>query len=330
MTRFRMQWAGALLVVSALLAACGATPAARTAPAPSNAPAKLKVVATFSILGDFVANVGGDKLDLSVLVPAGGDAHDFEPAPSDAARIADAVLLFENGVEFESWLDALYQSSGSKAARVIVSDGIELYEGGEHHLERAASDAMSGAKEAGNKHGEHDPHVWQDVKNAIRMVRNIETALVNADAPNAAVYKANAAAYVAKLEALDAEIVQSVEAVSRAGRKIVTSHDALGYFGERYGFDIVGEVINGLSTEAGEPSAQEIVKLVDSIKSQGVKAIFPESITNPKLVERVAVEAGVKIGGHLYSDALGEPGSSGATYIDAMRANVKTLMDALK
>ncbi len=330
MTLFRLRRAGAALGISMLLTACGAAAAPTRAPVATTAPARLKVVATFSILGDFVANVGGDKLDLSVLVPAGGDAHDFEPAPSDAARIADAALVFENGVEFESWLDTLYKSSGSKAGRVIVSDGIELHEGGGHHVEKAASDATPEAKEAGREQGGHDPHVWQDVKNAIRMVRNIESALANADAPNAATYKANAAAYIAKLEALDAEIAQAAEALPRASRKIVTSHDALGYFGERYGFDIVGEVINGLSTEAGEPSAQEVVKLVDAIKAQGVKAIFPESVTNPKLVERVAVEAGVKVGGELYSDALGEPGSNGATYIDAMRANVKTLLDALK
>ncbi len=329
MTLFRLRQAREALGIFMVLAACGGAPAATPVPA-TTAPARLKVVATFSILGDFVANVGGDKLNLSVLVPAGGDAHDFEPAPSDAARIADAALLFENGVEFESWLDALYKASGSKAGRVIVSDGIELRASGEHLAEQAASHATPDAKEAGHTQGEHDPHVWQDVKNAIRMVRNIETALVIADAPNAGVYKANAAAYIAKLEALDAEIVQAVEALPSAGRKIVTSHDALGYFGERYGFDIVGEVIGGLSTEAGEPSAQEVVKLVDAIEAQGVKAIFPESVTNPKLVERVAVEAGVKVGGELYTDALGEPGSSGATYIDAMRTNVKTLLDALK
>ncbi len=292
------------LTALALLSACAGAPAA-----PQSA-AKLKVVATFSVIGDFVANVGGDKVELSLLVPAGGDAHEFEPAPSDAAHIADAALLFENGVNLESWLDPLYASSRSKAARVIVSDGIAL--------------------RGGDAPGGRDPHVWQDVKNAIVMVGNIEQALVKADPPNADVYKANAAAYAARLRALDAEITQSVSALPRERRKIVTSHDALGYFGERYGFDIVGEVINGLSTEAGEPSAQEVVKLVDAIKAQGVKAIFPESVTNPKLVERVAVEAGVKVGGELYSDALGEPGSNGATYIDAMRANVKTLLDALK
>jgi zinc/manganese transport system substrate-binding protein len=310
------------------------TEAPTDAPQPTATPAaRLKVVATFSIIGDFAAQVGGDKIDLSVLVPAGGDAHDFEPAPSDAAKIADAGVILENGVAFESWLDALYTASGSKAMRAPLADGVALREGGEHHAEERAGERSKSATpeaEAGREHGEHDPHVWQDVKNAIVMVKNIEAALSKADAANGAVYQANAAAYIAKLEALDKEIVDAMAALPEPNRKIVTSHDALGYFGARYGVEIVGEVINSLSTEAGEPSAQEIVKLVEAIKAQGVKAIFPESVTNPKLVERVAQEAGVVVGGELHTDALGEPGSTGASYIDAMRHNVKTFADALK
>lgn len=292
------------LAALVLLSACAGAP---TAPRPA---AKLKVVATFSVIGDFAATVGGDEIELSLLVPAGGDAHEFEPAPTDAAHIADAALLFENGVGLESWLDPLYASSRSKAARVIVSAGITL-----------RGDEAPGGR---------DPHVWQDVTNAIVMVGNIERALISADPPNAAAYRANAVAYVARLQALDEEIAQAAETVPRERRKIVTSHDALGYFGARYGFEIVGEVINSLSTETGEPSAQEIVKLVDAIKAQQVKAIFLESMTSPKLVERVAAEAEVKIGGTLYTDALGEAGSGGATYIDAMRSNINTLIDALK
>jgi zinc/manganese transport system substrate-binding protein len=314
------------VLLAVLLSACGgATPTA----APTAAPAtRLKVVATFSIIGDFAAQVGGDKIDLSVLVPAGSDAHDFEPAPSDAAKIADAGVVLESGAGFESWLDALYTASGSKAARATLADGITLREGGGHHDEEHTTATPEAA--AVHELGEHDPHIWQDVRNAVVMVKNIESALSKADAANADAYKANAAAYIAKLEALDKEIADIMAALPEANRKIVTSHDALGYFGARYGVEIVGEVIDSLSTEAGEPSAQEIVKLVEAIKAQGVRAIFPESVTNPKLVERVAQEAGVVVGGELYTDALGEPGSGGATYIDAMRHNVKTLADALK
>jgi zinc/manganese transport system substrate-binding protein len=328
-------------VLAVLLSACGnAMPnaAPTVAPVVTSAPqetapmappaAKLKVVATFSIIADFAMQVGGDMIDLGILVPAGSDSHDFEPAPSDAAKIADAGVILATGSGFESWLEALYAASGSRAIRVALTDGITLREGGEHHDERQAgrnAEAATPVAPTGR-----DPHVWQDVGNAVIMVKNIEAALSKADAANADTYKANAAAYIAKLAALDAEIVNAVAALPEANRRIVTSHDALGYFGARYGIEIVGEVIDSLPTEAGEPSAQEIVKLVKAIKAQGVKAIFPESVTNPKLIERVAQEAGVMVGGELYTDALGEPGSSGATYIDAMRHNVTTLADALK
>lgn len=327
------------VLLAVLLSACGVTsptPAATAvtstdAPQPTAPPpANLKVVATFSIIADFATQVGGDKIDLNVLVPAGSDAHDFEPAPSDAAKIADAAVILENGVDYESWLDALYTASGSKATRVVLADGITLREGGEHReATHTADETATGTPEA-QAGREHDPHVWQDVKNAVVMVKNIEAALSKADALNAEAYKANAAAYIARLEALDQEVADAIAALPEANRKIVTSHDALGYFGARYGVEIVGEVIDSLSTEAGEPSAQEIVKLVEAIKSQDVKAIFPESVTNPKLVERVAQEAGVVVGGELYTDALGKPGSAGGTYIDAMRHNVKILTNALK
>ena len=162
------------------------------------------------------------------------------------------------------------------------------------------------------------------------MVRNISAALSNADAANAATYAANADAYIAKLQALDKEISTLVDQVPAERRKIVTSHDALGYFADRYGFTIVGSVIPALSTEAGDPSAQDIAKLVDGIKAEGVKAIFLESMANPRLVERVAQEAGVRIGPELYTDALGGPDSDGATFIDAMRANARTLIELLR
>jgi zinc/manganese transport system substrate-binding protein len=333
------------------LSAC-ATPAT-PAPAAPAAPGtqKLNVVATFSILADLTRNVAGDKVTLETLVGAGSDTHDFEPAPSDAAKIANANVIIENGVEFETWLDPLITSSGSKATRIVASSGITLREGEAHHegehkegehkegehghseaakTPEAGHSGEAGHKEEGHGHGESDPHVWQDVQNVIRMVGNIEAGLSAADPVNAPTYKANAAAYVAQLTALDTEIKASIESIPAANRKIVTSHDALGYFGARYGIEIVGEVINALSTEAGEPSAKEVAALIDAIKAQGVKALFLESITNPALVERVATESGTKVGGELYTDALSPAGGTGATYIDAMRHNVKTLTDALK
>lgn len=307
-------------VAAFALAACGAA----TAPtvAPTEAPvvttetktetARPKVVVTFSILGDLAQNVGGDKIDLVTLVGPNSDTHGFEPTPSDAAKLRDASVIFENGLEFETWLESLYQSSGSKAARVVMSEGVKL-----RMFEKDGKTAA-------------DPHIWQNVQNGILMVRNVEAGLARADPTNADAYKTNAQAYIKTLETLDKEIEEIANKLPQEERKMVTSHDALGYFAERYGFTVVGEVIAALSTEAGEPSAQDIVKLVDAIKQTGTKAIFLESMANPKLVERVAQEAGVQVGPELYTDALGEPGGPGATYVDALRFNANAIVDALK
>jgi zinc/manganese transport system substrate-binding protein/manganese/iron transport system substrate-binding protein len=275
---------------------------------------------------DWVRNVAGDKVDLTTYVGAGADVHDFEPTPSDVAKLSEANLVFEIGAGLESWLDNIVQSSGTKATRVVLTNGLTLREAGEeahgHADEKKEADTHG--------HGEYDPHVWQDPKNVMMMVGAIRDALVNADPANAAFYRQNAETYLAKLDEMDAAVLGTLEQLPAAQRKLVTSHDALGYFAERYGFEVVGSVIASLSTEAGEPSAQDIVALVDGIRQQGVKAIFLESMTNPKLVERVASEAGVVIGPELYTDALGPAGSPGATYIDAMQFNAKAIVDALK
>lgn len=293
-------------VVSAALVAC-ALPAATDVPSVSS---NLKVIATFSFIGAFVQNVGGDKVEVITLVGPDSDVHDFEPVPSDSGRLAEAQIIFENGLTLETWLDNLYTSAESKAMRVVVSEGI--------------------TPRKGEEQGEFDPHVWQNPQNAVVMIKNIAAALVKADAANASTYAANADAYVAKLEALDKEIAAMVEQIPADERKIVTSHDALGYFAEQYGFTVVGSVIPALSTEAGDPTAQDVAKIVDAIKAEGVKAIFLESMANPKLVERVAQEAGVKVGPELFTDALGAPGSAGGTYIEALRFNAKTLVELLK
>jgi ABC-type Zn uptake system ZnuABC Zn-binding protein ZnuA len=293
-----------------MMTACSA-PAAQ---APSTQTQKLKAVATFSIIADFVQNVAGDKIDLTAFVGADADVHDFEPTPSDVAKLAGAQLIFENGIGLESWLDNLYKASGSQAQRVVLANGVALIDG----------------DNAGHAHAAHDPHIWQDPRNAMQMVKSIRDALVQADPNNANTYQQNADAYLAKLAALDGEIMTTVNTLPKENRKLVTSHDALGYFAQRYGFEIVGSVIASLSTEAGEPSAQDIVALVNGIRQQGVKAIFLESQSNPKLVERVASEAGVVIGPELYTDALGATGSAGATYIDAMRHNARVIVEALK
>ncbi len=273
---------------------------------------KLKTVATFSFLGDLAKNVGGDKIDVQTLVGPNSDTHEFEPAPSDAAKLADADVIIEVGLEFEIWLDGLYQSAASKATRVVTSESVKT------------RTFVENGKE------ETDPHIWQNAQNAIIMVKNIEASLARADPTNADTYKTNADAYVATLEALDTEIETTANQVRKEERKIVTSHDALGYFADRYGFTVEGSVIAALSTEAGEPSAQDIVKLVDAIKQTNTQAIFLESMSNPRLVERVAQEAGVKVGPELFTDALGDVSSPGATYVDAMRYNVNAIINTLK
>lgn len=486
-----------LIVIMALLAACGSQPAApaptaapaaepaqvapttpaepTTAPA-TDAPERLAVVATYSILGDLVNNVAGDAIDLTVLVGPGGDAHTYQPTPLDSAALAQADLLVENGLEFESWIEDLYTASGSQAARVLASakitplpaaeehghsaeeghseehghsdalahacghfddnptavtaapdqnaasvaipddhtrydialsggqgfvaisrdadaevnfylgvdtpfvllrngapltveavtpiaegcDAVKMvytYDlapgdytvqfgpgavdsvtlvwetGGEHsHGDAGHSDEEKDAAhedEHGHSHGEFDPHIWHDPNNAKLMVEVIRDALVSADPANAAVYQANAAAYLGELTELDAFITAEVAKLPAERRKLVTTHDTFGYFAERYGFEVVGTALGSVSTEAADPSAGALADLVLQIRAAGVPAIFAENIANPTLMETIAREAGVQLAPTLYTDALGEPGSAGATYIEMVRANVTTIVTAL-
>jgi len=266
------------------------------------------VVATFSVLGDLVKIVAGDSVEVVTLVGPDGDAHTFEPTPKDGVSLAEADVIFENGVGFEAWLDKLYSSSKSKAKRVVVSEGLRL-----RTLEN-----------------EHDPHLWHDVKNAIHMVGVIRDKLAEADPPNADKYRANAAAYLDRLNTLDAWVVEKVGTLPKAKRKLVTSHDTFGYFADRYGFEVVGSGLESVSTEASDPSPAAFAKLVGEIKAAKVPAIFAENVHNPKLMERLAKEAGVKVAPPLFTDALGKPGSEGDTYEKMMRYNVSTIMDALK
>lgn len=303
-----------LIITALLLTACGS-------PAQPES-GKLNVVATHSILGDAVANIGGDKINLQVLVPAGGDAHTFEPSPQDSAKLNNANLLFENGLEFETWLDDMYTASGSEAVRVVVSDGVEPREMEEEHHDEEVEEE--------HDHGEHDPHIWQSVANWIIAAQNIRDALVKADPANAEAYTANASAYISELETLDSYIFDQVNTLPAERRKLITSHDSLGYFADRYGFEIAGTALGSVSTETADPSAQQIAALVDEIKAIGVPAIFAENVHNPKLMEQIANEAGVALAPSLYTDALGPSGSEGDTYIKMMRYNTDVIVAALK
>lgn len=276
----------------------------------------LEVVATYSILGDFVDAVGGELIDLHVLIGPDGDSHEYEPVPGDGVALAEAAVVFENGLEFEPWLDSLFEASGSRAVRVVVTDSTEPLPAREHE------------EEGDEEHGEFDPHVWHSVPNAVVMVENVRAGLVAADPANADVYTANAAAYTSELQALDAYIRERVATLPEARRKLVTSHDTFGYFAQAYGFEIVGAVLP-VSTENADPGAGEIAALIEQVRTSGVPAIFAENVTNPGLLEQVAESAGVSVAPPLYTDALGAVGTSGETYLSLERYNVDTIVAAL-
>jgi zinc/manganese transport system substrate-binding protein len=282
-----------------LLFALAAAPAAAEAPL-----APLPVVASFSILGDFVREVGGDAVALSVIVGPNGDAHVYEPTPADARRVSEARLVFVNGLGFEGWLDRLVAAANAKARVVVASAGI-------------APRKLDGGL---------DPHAWQDVANARRYVENIRDALKAADPGRAALYEARAAAYLATLEALDKEVVAAIATIPKQKRRIVSTHDAFGYFAARYGLAFVAP--QGVSTEA-EPSARDIARIIDAARREKVAAIFLENISDPRLARRLAKESGVKLGGELYSDALSKPDGPAANYVAMVRHNVEELTQAL-
>jgi ABC-type Zn uptake system ZnuABC Zn-binding protein ZnuA len=279
----------------------------------------LPVVASTSVIGDLVHNVGGDAIQLTTLIGPGVDAHTFDPAPADLVTLEQSAVVFENGLGLEPWLDQFWESTQPIGTRVIVTDGIEPLPAG----------AEEGASADGHDHGTFDPHVWHDVANAIIMVDNIRKALAAADPAHAATYEANAAAYTAELKTLDGWVREQVATLPPERRKLVTNHDTFAYFAKAYGFEILGTALGSVSTEVGDPSAQKIVALVDAIDSAGVCAIFVENIANPDLMDSIAAEAGVELGPTLYTDALGPADSPGGTYIGMMKSNVTSIVSAL-
>ena len=269
---------------------------------------KLKVVATFSILADLVKNVGGDRVAVSALVGPNGDAHVYQPTPSDAKTLADAKLVVVNGLGFEGWLSRLVKASGTKAPTVVATKGVKPRKMEEHG------------------HTETDPHAWQSVANAKTYVASIRDALVAADPAGKAAYEANASAYLAKLDALDAEVRDAVAKIPADRRRIITTHDAFGYFAAAYGVTFIAP--QGVSTEA-EVSAKDVARIITQIKKQKIPAVFLENVTDKRLLERIGAESGARIGGTLYSDALTDEKGEAPTYLDMMRHNVKQLAAAL-
>jgi zinc/manganese transport system substrate-binding protein len=274
---------------------------------------RLKVIASFSILGDLVKNVGGDRVEVATLVGPNGNAHVYAPSPGDAKKVADAKLVFVNGLGFEGWLERLVKASGTKAPIVIATKGIKP-------LERA------GDHDHDHDHGRADPHAWQSLANAKIYVANIRDALIAADPAGKDAYFANAAAYLAKLDALERDVREVIAKIPADRRRVITSHNAFGYFQNAYGVNFIAP--QGVSTEA-EASAKDVAAIIAQIKKQKAAAVFLENVTDPRLVEQIARETGAKVGGTLYSDALTDNKGDATTYIDLIRHNLRQLASAL-
>jgi zinc/manganese transport system substrate-binding protein len=293
-----------VLITAALTAMFGAAPAV--------AQERLKVIATFSILADLAKNVGGERVQVEPLVGPNGDAHVYAPAPADAKKVADAKVVLTNGLGYEGWIARLVKASGTKAPVVVASKGVTARKTAGH--------------DHGHSHAGSDPHAWQSVDNVKTYVDNIRDALASADPAGKGTYEANATAYLVKLDALDREIKEAVARIPPERRRIITTHDAFGYFKAAYGVDFIAP--QGVSTES-EASARDVARIINQVKKQKIPAIFVENVSDPRLLKRISEETGAKIGGTLYSDALTDEKGPAPSYIDMMRHNVETLAAAL-
>jgi ABC-type Zn uptake system ZnuABC Zn-binding protein ZnuA/ABC-type Mn2+/Zn2+ transport system permease subunit len=293
--------AGALLSLL-LVAGCGGSGADS---------GKVSVVATTTQIGDFTRQVGGDAVDVSQILAPNTDPHDYEPRPDDVTNTADAKIVFENGDDLDAWMSKVVSDSGSDAEVVDLGTSVPVKLPGES---------------SGPEASRYDPHWWHDPRNAEAAVQQIATRLSAVDPPDKAAFEAKAAAYEAKLKTLDAGIRRCLDSVPAADRKLVTDHDAFGYFASRYGIQVVGAVIPSQTTQA-QPNAQDLSNLADVIRSESVKAIFPESSLSPKLAETIASQTGATADHTLYGDTLGPDGSSGDTYLKMEAANANAMVE---
>ena len=276
------------------------------------AAAPLPVVASFSILGDIVRNVGGEAVAVKTLVGPDGDAHTYEPTPDDAKAIAGARLVFVNGLGFEGWMDRLIAASGYRGTVVTASRGVSA---------QTMADADVGGTTV------TDPHAWQDLSFGRLYVKNIAAALAAALPEQATAIAGRAAAYDRDLAALDRSVKAQIAAVPAAKRKVITTHDAFGYFGRAYGVSFMAP--EGLSTEA-EPSAAAIAKLNRQIRGEGVRTVFLENMTDTRLIRQIARDTGATVGGTLYSDSLSPPDGPAPDYLALFRNNVPLLVAAMQ
>lgn len=284
-----------------------------------HAQAPLRAVASFSILGDIVKEIGGDRVAVDVLVGPGADAHVFQPTPAHARLIGQAQVVFANGLGFEGWLSRLLKTSAYKGQPVTVSQGIQPL--------RSEADHGHGEHHKGHSHDEIDPHAWQSVANVKVYVRNIAKALCQADAASCDLYQRNARAYDAKLNELDTAIRAAWASIPVAQRKVITSHDAFGYYARDHQVSFLAP--QGVSTES-EASAKGVAQLVRQIRQDQIKALFVESISDPRLIEQIARETGVKPSGALFSDSLSARGGEASSYIGLMRFNTRALTTAVR
>jgi zinc/manganese transport system substrate-binding protein len=286
-----------------LVGASGLVPSASTF-----AKDRLPVVATFSILGDFVKSVGRDRVEVTSLVGPNGDVHVYSPTASDARELSLAKIVFFNGLGLEGWMSRLITASGTEAPVIVATKGVTPRD----------------LKEAGRL--VPDPHAWQSIANARIYVGNIRDGLMQVDSARASTYDTNTKSYLTKLDALEKEVKAAIAKIPVDRRKIITNHDAFGYFGDAYGMEFIAP--EGLSTDS-EPSASDVAKIITQIRTKKIPAVFLENVTDPRLMQRIAEESGAKIGGKLYSDALSGPKGPASTYVNLMRHNVREFDKAL-
>jgi len=273
---------------------------------------KIKVATSFSVLENMVKQIGGDRVEVSTFVGPNGDAHVYEPTPGDAKKLADSAVLVVNGLGLEGWMSRLQKSSGFKGKVVTATTGIKT-----RQMEE---------EEKGKTRKITDPHAWQSLANGKVYVANIRDGLIAADPAGKDTYTVNAAKFLAEIDQVEMSTRTAIGKVPPARRKLITTHDAFGYFGESYGIEFIAP--QGVSTES-EASARDVAKIIRQIKAQKIPAVFIENVTDHRLLDQIAKETGARIGGTLYSDALSEPSGPAGTYLDMFRHNVATLTEAL-
>jgi ABC-type Zn uptake system ZnuABC Zn-binding protein ZnuA len=316
-----------ILLIALILTACGVTEMGDGEALDQPGNQKIKVVATTTIVGDVVAQVGGDAILLSVLLPVGSDPHTFDPTPQDVVTVAEADIVFANGVGLEAFLDPLLESAGATDRVVSVSEGIELIHPSEEHEHESAAEEHEHESAAEEQDGA-DPHVWTDPNNITVWVQNIQTELIELDPAKADIYQANADQYERKLQELDSWVRGQVAQIPEANRKFVTDHTLFSYFSAEYGIKQIGAIITGYSTMA-EPSAQELAQLEDAIQNLKVSTIFVGNTINPSLAERVSEDTNTQLV-FIYTGSLSDNGGPADSYLDYIRYNVSTIVDALK